>query len=53
MKRVLRIEREGMEKDVGLRRLATVPAAVSVNGMVAQVQALIPSASGLVNYSGC
>ncbi len=42
MKRVLRIEREGTVKDVGLRCLATVPTVESVNVMVAHVQALIP-----------
>ncbi len=42
MKRVLRIEGQGKVKDVGLRELATMPAAENVDSKVALIQALIP-----------
>jgi hypothetical protein len=42
MKSVVRIESEGKVKDVGLRELATVPAAEDVDSKVALIQALIP-----------
>ena len=42
MKSVVRIQRQGKVKDVGLRALATVPAAESVDSKVALIQALIP-----------
>ena len=42
MKRVFRIQGQGKVKDVGLRGLATVPAAEGVDRKVALIQALIP-----------
>lgn len=42
MKSVVRIQGQGKVKDVGLRALATVPAAESVDSTVALIQALIP-----------
>ncbi len=42
MKRVFRIQSEGKVKEVGLRGLATVPAAEDVDSAVALIQALIP-----------
>ena len=42
MKRVFRIQSEGKVKEVGLRGLATVPAAEDVDSTVALIQALIP-----------
>ena len=42
MKSVVRIQGQGKLKDVGLRGLATVPAAESVDSTVALIQALIP-----------
>lgn len=42
MKRVFRIQGEGKVKEVGLRGLATVPAAEDVDSTVALIQALIP-----------
>ena len=42
MKSVVRIQGQGKVKDVGLRGLATVPAAESVDSTVALIQALIP-----------
>ena len=42
MKSVVRIQRQSKVKDVGLRALAKVPAAESVDSTVALIQALIP-----------
>ena len=42
MKSVVPIQGQGKVKDVGLRGLATVPAAESVDSKVALIQALIP-----------
>ncbi len=42
MKRVLRIQGQVKVKDVGLRELATMPAAENVDSKVALIQALIP-----------
>lgn len=42
MKRVFRVKREGKVKEVGLRGLAVVPEADSLDSKVALIQALIP-----------
>jgi len=42
MKKVVRIQRQGKVKDVGLRGLASVPAVEDVDSKVALIQALIP-----------
>lgn len=42
MKRVVRIQGQGKLKDVGLRGLATLPAAERVDSTMALIQALMP-----------
>jgi hypothetical protein len=42
MTSVVRIQRQGKVKDVGLRGLASVPAAEDVDSTVALIQTLIP-----------